>query len=159
MLWSFIPAFFAKSCYWLSLVQFYPSLFTTTGTGLPYIPAKVVVPDDQLSLAIGRKGQNVRLAAKLTGWNIDIRSQSEAEADAKEKIARSIFKPAPVTDLEGVGSKTAGKLQEAGFLSVEDIANADVEHLAEIPGIGMKTAEKLHSAAMGKIKEAEDDEG
>lgn len=54
--------------------------------------AKVVVPNDQLSLAIGRKGQNVRLAAKLTGWNIDIKSQSQAESETKEKIAKSIFK-------------------------------------------------------------------
>jgi len=54
--------------------------------------AKVIVPNDQLSLAIGRKGQNVRLAAKLTGWKIDIKSQSQAEAEAKEKIAKSIFK-------------------------------------------------------------------
>jgi len=54
--------------------------------------AKVVVPNDQLSLAIGRKGQNVRLAAKLTGWTIDIKSQAQAEAEAKEKIAKSIFK-------------------------------------------------------------------
>jgi len=54
--------------------------------------AKVVVPNDQLSLAIGRKGQNVRLAAKLTGWAIDIKSQSQVEAETKEKIAKSIFK-------------------------------------------------------------------
>jgi N utilization substance protein A len=113
--------------------------------------AGVVVPDDQLSLAIGRRGQNVRLAAKLTGWNIDIKSQSEAEAEAKEKIARSIFKSEPVTDLEGVGAKIAEKLQEAGFLSIEDIAEADVEHLSEVPGIGEKTAEKLHSAAAEKL--------
>ncbi len=117
--------------------------------------ARVVVPDDQLSLAIGRKGQNVRLAAKLTGWNIDIKSQSEAEGEAKQKIARSIFKTIAVTDLEGVGSKTAGKLQEAGFSSVEDIADSDAEHLAEVPGIGSKTAERLHSLALEKLKEAD----
>jgi N utilization substance protein A len=54
--------------------------------------ARVVVPNDQLSLAIGRKGQNVRLAAKLTDWKIDIRNQSQSEIEAKEKIAKSIFK-------------------------------------------------------------------
>ena len=64
--------------------------------------ARVIVPDDQLSLAIGRRGQNVRLAARLTGWNIDIKSQSEAGNEAKEKIARSIFKSADITELEGV---------------------------------------------------------
>jgi len=119
--------------------------------------ARVVVPNDQLSLAIGRKGQNVRLAAKLTGWNIDIKSQSEAEVAAKDKIAKSIFKSVPVTDLEGVGSKTAERLQDAGFSSVEDIADTNVENLAEVPGIGAKTAEKLHSKALKKIKEVEDD--
>jgi len=119
--------------------------------------ARVVVPNDQLSLAIGRKGQNVRLAAKLTGWNIDIKSQSEAEVAAKDKIAKSIFKSVPVTDLEGVGSKTAERLQDAGFSSVEDIADTNVENLAEVPGIGAKTAEKLHSKALEKIKEAKDD--
>lgn len=117
--------------------------------------ARVVVPDDQLSLAIGRKGQNVRLAARLTGWNIDIKSQSEAESEAKEKIARSIFKSASVADLNGVGSKTAEKLQEAGFSSIGDIANTDIGRLAEVPGIGTKTAEKLHSAAVDKLKKAE----
>jgi len=60
--------------------------------------AKVVVPNDQLSLAIGRKGQNVRLAARLTDWNIDIKSQSQAESEAKVNIAKSIFKSAPGTD-------------------------------------------------------------
>jgi N utilization substance protein A len=117
--------------------------------------AKVVVPDDQLSLAIGRKGQNVRLAAKLTGWNIDIKSQSEAEVETRGKIARSIFKLTPVDELDGVGSKTAEKLQEAGFSSVEDIANTDIEHLAKVPGIGEKTAEKIHSAALERVKETE----
>ena len=116
--------------------------------------AKVVVPDDQLSLAIGRKGQNVRLAAKLTGWNIDIKNQSEAESEAKKKIAKSIFKSTSITDLEGVGSKTAEKLQEAGFSSIEDIANTSVEHLAEVPGIGEKIAEKFHSAALKEIKKS-----
>jgi N utilization substance protein A len=118
--------------------------------------ARVVVPDDQLSLAIGRRGQNVRLAAKLTGWNIDIKSQSEAEVTAKQKIAKSIFKSAPVTDLEGVGPKMAEKLQEAGFSSIEDVADTDEEHLAEVPGIGAKTAEKLLLAALEKMKEAKE---
>ncbi|HGJ65009.1 TPA: transcription termination/antitermination protein NusA [bacterium] len=57
--------------------------------------ARVVVPNDQLSLAIGRKGQNVRLAAKLTGWSIDIKSQSQAESEAKVNIAKTIFKSTP----------------------------------------------------------------
>ena len=116
--------------------------------------AKVVVPDDQLSLAIGRRGQNVRLAAKLTGWNIDIRSQSEAGTEAKESIAKSIFKSTPLTDLKGVGAKIAEKLESGGFSSVEDVANASVESLAEVSGIGAKTAEKLYATAQETLRGA-----
>jgi len=145
--------------------------------------ARVIVPDDQLSLAIGRRGQNVRLAAKLTGWNIDIKSQSEAEGSAKQSMAKSIFKSVDtnsgtdlaktlfkstdtdtdsdtaVTTLEGVGGKTAERLEEAGFPSVESIANASVEQLAEISGIGKKKAEKLYLAAQEKLEKTENDEG
>jgi N utilization substance protein A len=148
--WSSVPERFIASA--LS-----PAKIVSVSVNEDEKSARVVVPDDQLSLAIGRKGQNVRLAAKLTGWNIDIKSQSEAEVEAKEKIARNIFKSTPVTDLEGVGVKTAERLQEAGLSSVEDIADTDLEHLAEVPGIGAKTAEKIHSAALGKLKEAKDD--
>lgn len=121
--------------------------------------ARVVVPDDQLSLAIGRKGQNVRLAAKLTGWNIDIKSQSEAGTEAKEKIARSLFKSIPIIELEGVGSRTAERLQEAGFSSIEDVADSSLEQLVEIPGIGAKTAEKIYSLASEKLKETKNGKG
>ena len=148
--WNLIPEIFIASA--LS-----PAKIVNVSVNEDEKSAKVVVPDDQLSLAIGRKGQNVRLAAKLTGWNIDIKNQSEAGVVAKEKIAKSLFKSTSVADLEGVGSKTAGKLQEAGFTSVEDIADTDVEHLAEVPGIGKKTAEKLHSAALEKLGKSEDD--
>ena len=117
--------------------------------------ATVIVPDDQLSLAIGRRGQNVRLAAKLTGWNIDIKSQSEAGTAAKESIIKSIFKSTPLTEMKGVGAKTAEKLEEGGFSSVEDVYNSSVELLAKVDGIGEKTAEKLYEAAQEAIKEGE----
>lgn len=120
--------------------------------------ARVIVPNDQLSLAIGRRGQNVRLAAKLTGWNIDIKSQSEAGVTARENIAKSIFKSTPITDLKGIGDKIAEKLQEAGFTSVEDIANSDVEKLSDVPGIGAKSAEKLYSAAQETLGQTADNE-
>lgn len=134
--------------------------------------AEVVVPDDELSLAIGRRGQNARLAAKLTGWKIDIKSESEADTQFKEEIAEELFKSAAddssvlteepdpdeiaaqpdspgidLTALEGVGSKTAELLRDAGFLTVESIAQATVEELSLLPGIGSKTAEKIHHAA------------
>ena len=136
-----------------------PAKIVSVSTNEDEKSAKVIVPNDQLSLAIGRKGQNVRLAAKLTGWNIDIKSQSEAGVTAKEKIARSIFKSVAVSDLEGVGPVIAGKLEEAGFSTVEDIGDSDVDSLTEVPGIGAKTAGKLYSGALEKLKETGKDRG
>ena len=134
--------------------------------------AEVVVPDDQLSLAIGRRGQNARLAAKLTGWKIDIKSESEADTQFKEEIAGELFKPAEpavshptdqsaadkitaqshptefdLTELEGVGTKTAELLRDSGFPTVESIVHATLEELSSLPGIGSKTAEKIYHAA------------
>ena len=101
--------------------------------------AEILVRDDQLSLAIGKKGQNVRLASKLLGWRLDVRSLSQ-------KI--------PLADLEGVGAKTELALKEAGIQSIKDILKSTAEDLAKIPGIGPKTAEKIiasaHRAIIGK---------
>lgn len=94
--------------------------------------AGVIVADDQLSLAIGKKGQNVRLASKLTGWKLDVRSQSQR---------------IPLSDLEGVGEKTEEMLRAAGIQSIKDILKSSPEELAKIDGIGPKTAEKIFAAA------------
>ena len=141
--------------------------------------AEVIVPDDQLSLAIGRRGQNARLAAKLTSWKIDIKSESEVETQFKEEITEELFKPASsetdtpsshpinesdsdapqtlplphadevdLTELGGVGAKTAELLRDAGLPTVESIAQATLEELCSAPGIGTKTAEKIHHAAL-----------
>ena len=100
--------------------------------------ALVKVANDQLSLAIGKRGQNVRLACKLTGWNIDIRSTEEAKEKKKEK------KPG-LTGLSGIGKKTQSVLVEAGLKTLEQIAKAQVADLTKIKGIGKKKAEKLIS--------------
>lgn len=94
--------------------------------------AEILVQDDQLSLAIGKKGQNVRLASELLGLNLDVRSLSQ-------KI--------PISSLEGVGPKTEALLKEAGIQSLKDILKATAEDLMKIPGIGPKTAEKIIAAA------------
>ncbi len=94
--------------------------------------AEIFVAEDQLSLAIGKKGQNVRLASKLVGWTLDIRSTSQ-------KI--------PLASLKGVGEKMEGILKAAGITSVKDLLKANPEDLAKIEGIGLKTAEKLIQAA------------
>ncbi|HNX68352.1 MAG TPA: transcription termination factor NusA [Candidatus Omnitrophota bacterium] len=97
--------------------------------------AEIWVENDQLSLAIGKKGQNVRLASKLIGWNLDVRSVSQR---------------IPLRDLDGVGEKIEEVLNEAGVRSIKDLARMKIEDLANIPGIGEKTAHKILTA-VGKI--------
>ena len=115
--------------------------------------AEVLVADDQLSLAIGKKGQNVRLAAKLTGWNIDIRSKTEI--DKVNKIS--------VSDVDGVGPKTAKSLQKAGFKTAGDLSKVDVKQLTKVDGVGKKTAEKILRSAKKlleqKVHEVRDKKG
>lgn len=98
--------------------------------------AEMFVADDQLSLAIGKKGQNVRLASKLLDWRLDV---------------RSLTQKVPVSSLEGIGSKTLESLKEAGIQSVKDVLKSSLEGLTKIKGIGPKTAEKIlrvaHEAA------------
>jgi len=94
--------------------------------------AKVIVADDQLSLAIGSKGENVKLAAKLTGWQIDVRSVGQIAEEATF-----------LKHLAGIGEKTLISLREAGFLTHKDIVRGGVEALSKVKGIGPKTAEKI----------------
>jgi len=108
---------------------------------------EVIVEDDQLSLAIGRRGQNVRLAAKLTGWKIDIRSEPKAEKVVPELDQIASRGMDQVDRVAGVGEKTAQLLNAAGYLTVADICQATPEQLSKIEGIGLKKAEKLIDAA------------
>lgn len=101
----------------------------------------VIVGDDQLSLAIGKKGQNVRLASQLTTWNIDIKS--ETEMDNLTRQARTTLGRIP-----GIGPVLAEKLYIEGFTSAYDLANADPEILAAIPGIGKVKSGKIIEAAL-----------
>jgi len=112
---------------------------------------EVVVEDDQLSLAIGRRGQNVRLAAKLTEWKIDIRSEAKTgQVDQRldEIASRGIEK---VEQIAGVGEKTAQLLNAAGYITVADICQATTDQLSRIEGIGLKKAEKLIEAAKAHL--------
>jgi N utilization substance protein A len=108
---------------------------------------EVIVEDDQLSLAIGKHGQNVRLASKLIGYEIDIKSLSELVKERKEVKKKKI----PLMDLPGIGKKTAHVLQKAGFDSFEKIASASLEELTKVKGIGKKTAQKILAEAK-KVK-------
>ena len=111
---------------------------------------EVVVPDDQLSLAIGRRGQNVRLGSQLTGWQIDILTeQEESERRQKEFAERTqLFMEALDVD-----ETIAQLLASEGFASVEDVAYVPGHELAEIEGFDEDTAQELQTRAVGYIEE------
>ena len=123
---------------------------------------RVTVADDQLSLAIGKRGQNARLAAKLVGWKVDIKSTSELQREAEATLTGLMTAEpraeAPVeldeaTALEqlmalpGVGDKLAARLLAAGFRGLAPLAEASLEALQEVEGIGPRSAEKILQAA------------
>ncbi len=99
----------------------------------------IVVEDDRLSLAIGKSGQNARLAAKLIGWKINILSESEYKEQKKLEDQLKIY----VTELPGVGKKLKEKLTGAGMETIQDLAKSNIETLTEIEGIGQKRAASL----------------
>ena len=108
--------------------------------------AQVIVAEDQLSLSIGKHGQNVRLASRLIGWDLDIRTREEIVKEKEEaKKTRAEMM------LEGVGEKILNSLIESGFDTLEKIAGASVEQLTQIKGIGEKKAEKILIAAKEKV--------
>jgi len=111
---------------------------------------ELVVPDDKLSLAIGKKGQNVRLASRLTGWRIDIYSESKLRQMERRSLAEMAAIP-------GVGDVVASNLFQMGWRNLRDLAIADADELAQVPGIG--TVDKAESiieiandAASGKLQ-------
>ncbi|UCD54710.1 MAG: transcription termination/antitermination protein NusA [Candidatus Omnitrophota bacterium] len=141
---------------------------------------EVIVKTDQLSIAIGKHGQNVRLASKIIGWELDIRPEEEQAKEAprpeevphttkkvqgragsvtkksidrgEEKIAAKEAMPTggearTIKSLDGVGKKVESVLREAGFDTVEKIANAEIENLVKLDGIGKKKAEKIIASA------------
>jgi N utilization substance protein A len=101
------------------------------------------VDDSQLSLAIGKKGQNVRLAAKLLGWHIDIKSEEEKRQEIESQMAAMALRGAPISELAGLGDKTLSKLREHGIESVEQLGQMTPEDLMQIPGVGEKTVERI----------------
>ena len=107
---------------------------------------EVIVEDSQLSLAIGKKGQNVRLASKLIGWDIDIKSEEEKRREIEEQMTALTAPTTPLTALAGVGPKTIEKIEAAGISNVEKLAGMTPEQLMEIPGIGEKMVDKIYQA-------------
>ena len=109
---------------------------------------EVVVPDDQLSLAIGKRGQNVRLASRLTGWRLDVTSETNYNQALKDGY-KSLL------ELPGVGEKRASDLYEEGLRSTHDVARATVADLVAIDGISEKRAGKLIEDAIQYTREKE----
>src|SRR5438445_2724577 len=105
---------------------------------------EVIVPDDRLSLAIGRKGQNVRLASLLTGWKLDLRSESEVEDEARKARAS-------LTAIPGVSDLTAALLYQNGVKSAEELAESDEDTVAAIEGIGPDRMGSMLAAARAHV--------
>ncbi len=111
---------------------------------------RVVVEDDQLSLAIGKAGQNARLAVKLTGWNIDLIKRSDLE---KQLISETFGaddsdgeEAGSLADIDGISEKLRQKLEDAGYTTVESLQEATADDLQSISGIGGVTADKIMTA-------------
>src|SRR5579872_4031916 len=104
---------------------------------------EIIVEDTQLSLAIGKKGQNVRLASKLIGWNVDIKSEEEKRQEIEAQMAALTAPGTSLSELKGVGPKTIEKIEAHGVTSIEKLADMTPEQLTAIPGIGEKMVEKI----------------
>ncbi len=111
---------------------------------------EIIVPDDQLSLGIGRKGQNVRLASQLAGWKLDINSESRV-AEMWKNAINSLGK------IDGVGDIMIDTLYKYGFRSARDVMMSTIEQLTDVPGIGAKVAEKMQRSAARVVAEEEQD--
>lgn len=107
---------------------------------------EVIVDDDQLSLAIGMRGQNVRLASQLTEWKIDIKTESKVKKEQQEVISL-------LMSLPSVGEVTANLLHNEGFYTLEDIAFSDPENLMKASGVGEDEVQKIQTAARVALKD------
>jgi transcription termination/antitermination protein NusA len=116
---------------------------------------EVIVEEKQQSLAIGKKGQNVRLASRLIGWQIDVKSEEQKKQEVLSVMESLTSSSTSLTELEGVSDRIIERLREAGIENVERILELGEDKLKEIPGIGDKTAAKIMEAAKDLFEEVE----
>lgn len=111
---------------------------------------EIMVDDDQLSLAIGRKGQNVRLAAQLTGWRLDIISKSKLQ----KRTSEAVFN---LQHIDGINETLAHSIYQAGYMNVRQVAETSIENLQKIPGYeSAEAAQKLKEGAAAVVEKAGD---
>ncbi len=115
----------------------------------------VTVASDQLSLAIGKRGQNARLASRLTDWKVDIIDEKRLKEETALFESDIIDE---LIELPSVGEKTAQALREAGYISTRKIANASADDITSVPGIGQKTAEKIVAGAIERLAFLDEEE-
>jgi len=115
---------------------------------------EVIVNEDQLSLAIGKRGQNVRLATKLVGWNIDIRSEEELKKEVAEQMGAMIASgaPVPLAAIQVVSAQQADTLGEHGVTDIDALVNTSVDDLVEFLDVSLDEAEKILGAARSVIE-------
>ncbi len=116
---------------------------------------EVIVEEKQQSLAIGKKGQNVRLASRLIGWQIDVKSEEQKKQEVLSVMESLTSSSTSLSELEGVSDRLIERLREAGIENVERILELGEDKLQEIPGIGDKTAAKIMEAAKDLFEEVE----
>ncbi len=114
---------------------------------------EVIVNEDQLSLAIGKRGQNVRLATKLVGWNIDIRSEEELKKEVTEAMGAMIAsgEPVPLSLIEGVTAQQADALAEHGITDIDGLAETSVDDLVEFLDVSLDEAQQMLEAAQAVV--------
>jgi len=116
---------------------------------------EVIVEEKQQSLAIGKKGQNVRLASRLIGWQIDVKSEEQKKQEVLSVMESLTSSSTSLSELEGISDRLIERLRESGIENVERILELGEDKLKEIPGIGDKTAAKIMEAARDLFEEVE----
>jgi N utilization substance protein A len=125
-------------------------------TDIEHRQMEVIVNEDQLSLAIGKRGQNVRLATKLVGWNIDIRSEEELKREVAAQMGAMIAsgESVPLERLQGMNPSMVSTLANHGVEDIEGLANATVDNIAEFLDVSIDQAEALIGAAAAVVEQA-----